>query len=104
MDLDPLREKALAAMTATTAQDGATAFGLHAGTEAELAFARALGRLVGALHVVKVLKDSGRRECPEGRGVSMDDLNNNQFHEILLPRRRFHPSFSHSSRKPSWFF
>jgi hypothetical protein len=74
MDLDPLREKALAAALTTAAQDGATAFGLHAGTEAELAFARALGRLVGALHVVKVLKESGRRECPEGRGVSMDDL------------------------------
>ena len=33
----------------------------------------------------------------------MDDLNNNQFHEILLPRRRIHPSFSHSSRKPRGF-
>lgn len=54
MDLDPLREKALAATLTTAAQDGATAFGLHACTEAELAFARALGRLVGALHVVKI--------------------------------------------------
>lgn len=54
MDLDPLREKALAATLTTAAQDGATAFGLHACTEAELAFARALGRLVGALHGVKI--------------------------------------------------
>jgi hypothetical protein len=54
MDLNALRKKALAATLATTAQDGATAFGLHAGTEAELAFARALGRLVGALHIVKI--------------------------------------------------
>jgi len=54
MNLDPLREKALAATLAATTQDGATAFGLHAGTEAELAFARALGGLVGALHALKV--------------------------------------------------
>lgn len=54
MDLDPLREKALAATLTTTVQDGATAFGLHACTEAELAFARALGRLIGALHGLKI--------------------------------------------------
>jgi hypothetical protein len=54
MNLDPLREKALASTLTTTAQDGATAFGLHACTEAELAFTRALGRLVGALHISKV--------------------------------------------------
>jgi hypothetical protein len=52
MDFDPLRQETLASALTTTAQDGATAFGLHAGTEAELAFARALRRLVGALHVV----------------------------------------------------
>ena len=54
MDLDPLREKALAALTAAATQDGATAFGGHAGTEAELTLARALGRLIGALNVVKI--------------------------------------------------
>jgi hypothetical protein len=53
MNLDPLREETLAPVTAATAQDGATAFGGHAGTEAELTLARALGRLVGALHVLK---------------------------------------------------
>ena len=79
MDLDPLREKALAATLTTTAQDGATAFGLHAGTEAELAFARALGRLVGALHVVKVLKESGRREWRFRVGVSMEELAGPEF-------------------------
>jgi hypothetical protein len=64
MELNALRQETLATTLATTAQDSATAFGLHAGTETELAFARALGRLVGALHVVKilkVLKESGRR-------------------------------------------
>ena len=53
MDLNTLRQEALASTLTTTVQDGATAFGLHAGTEAKLAFARALGWLVGALHVVK---------------------------------------------------
>ena len=54
MDLNALRQETLASTLTTTAQDGATAFGLHACTEAELAFARALGRLVGALHVLKI--------------------------------------------------
>jgi hypothetical protein len=53
MDLNTLRQETLASMLTTTAQDGATTFGLHAGTEAKLLFARALGWLVGALHVVK---------------------------------------------------
>ena len=57
MDLNTLRQETLASALTTTAKDGATAFGLHAGTEAELAFARALGWLVGALHVVIVLKN-----------------------------------------------
>jgi hypothetical protein len=68
MDLDPLREKALAAMTATTAQDGATAFGLHTGTEAELAFARALGRLVGALHIGKSVNNRVGKDVWKGWG------------------------------------
>lgn len=62
MDLNALRQETLASTLTTTAQDGATAFGLHACTEAELAFARALGRLVGALHVLKNLLESGRKE------------------------------------------
>jgi len=74
MDLNALRKEAFAALTATTAQNGATAFGLHASTEAELAFARAFGRLIGALHVLKVLNDSGRRECREGGRVSIYEL------------------------------
>jgi hypothetical protein len=74
MNLDPLREQTLASTLTATAQDGATAFGLHAGTEAELAFARALGRLVGALHISKVLKELGRKEWMEEGGVSMDDF------------------------------
>ena len=63
MDLNTLRQQTLASTLATTAQDGATAFSLHACTEAELAFARALGWLVGALHVVKIFKS--RIECPK---------------------------------------
>ena len=55
MDLNPLRKETLAPLSATTAENGATAFGLHAGTEAKLAFARALGGLVGALHYCKFL-------------------------------------------------
>ena len=57
MDLDPLRQEAFATALAATAQKGTTSLGLHAGTEAELAFTRAFRGLVGALHVVKVLKD-----------------------------------------------
>ena len=79
MDLDPLREETLAAVTTAAAQDRATAFGLHAGTEAELAFTRALGRLVGALHVVKILKESGRREWRFLNGVSMEELVGTDF-------------------------
>ena len=55
MDLNPLREETLAAALTATAKDGTTAFGLHTSTEAELAFARALGRLVGALHFLRLL-------------------------------------------------
>ncbi len=50
VDFDTFREKPLAALTAATAQDGAAGLGLHAGAEAELLFARALGGLVCAFH------------------------------------------------------
>ena len=75
MDLDTLWEEMLAAMAAATAQDGATTFGSHAGTEAELTLTRTLGRLVGALHVVKVLKRLGRKEWADARQVSTCDFN-----------------------------
>ena len=55
MELNTLRHETLAPTLPAAAQDGATTLGLHAGTEAELAFARALGWLIGALHVVKNL-------------------------------------------------
>jgi len=55
VDLDALWQETLAPALTAAVQDGATAFGLHACTEAELAFARALGRLVGALHIGKSL-------------------------------------------------
>jgi hypothetical protein len=74
MDLDTLREETLAALAAAAAQDGATAFGGHAGTEAELTLARTLGRLVGALHVVKVLKELGRKEWASAVWVSTCEL------------------------------
>jgi hypothetical protein len=57
VELNTLRKESFASTLAATAEDGATAFGLHAGTEAELAFARALGWLVGALHVVRILNN-----------------------------------------------
>jgi len=72
MDLNALWQETLASMLATTAQDRATALGLHACAEAELLFARAFGRLVGALHVGKFLKDWGRREWRFLPGMSMD--------------------------------
>ncbi len=72
MNLNALRQETLASMLATTAENRATALGLHACAEAELLFARAFGRLVGALHVVKFLKDWGRREWRFRLGMSMD--------------------------------
>ena len=74
MDFNALRQKTLASTLTPTAQYGATAFGLHACTEAELAFARALRGLIGALHVLKIFLESGRRECTQEGMVSMDDL------------------------------
>jgi len=62
MNLNALRQETLASMLATTTQDSATILGLHASTKTELLFARAFGRLVGALHVLKFLrflKESG---------------------------------------------
>ena len=57
MDLDPLRQETFATTLTATAQKSTTSLGLHASTEAKLAFTRAFRGLVGALHVVKVLKD-----------------------------------------------
>jgi len=70
MDLNALRQETLAPTLTTTAQDGATAFGLHACTEAELAFTRALGRLVGALHVLKIFWNRSERMDAGGCGVN----------------------------------
>ncbi len=72
VDLNALRQETLASMLATTAKDRTTALGLHACAEAELLFARAFGRLVGALHVGKFLKDWGRREWSFSIPMSMD--------------------------------
>ena len=103
MDLDPLREKALAAMTATTAQDGATAFGLHAGTEAELAFARALGRLVGALHIRKSVNNWVGKDVWKGWGCQWINWELFIFREIILPVIRNHPNFCPPPRNPSGY-
>jgi len=77
MDLNALRQETLASALTTTAQDGATAFGLHAGTEAELAFARALGWLVGALHVVRIFKS--RTGCPKAVFLSTGNIGKSIF-------------------------
>jgi hypothetical protein len=47
MHLATLGHEALAAFFAATAKDIAAVFGLHASTESELAFASALGGLIG---------------------------------------------------------
>jgi hypothetical protein len=41
-----------------------------------------------------LFKESGRRECPEEEGVSMEELEGSDFLGILLLLPRFHPSFS----------
>jgi hypothetical protein len=61
VDFDTFREKPLAAVTAAAAQDGAAGPGLHAGAEAELLFARALGRLVCAFHKIGKWRRESRR-------------------------------------------
>lgn len=78
-------------MLTTAAQDSATILGLHACTKAELLFACAFGRLVGALHVLKVLdflKESGRREWGFRHRVSMDVFDSCIFFGIRIARQR----------------
>ena len=77
-------------MLTTAAKDSATILGLHACTEAELLFACAFGRLVGALHVLKVLdflKESGRREWGFRHRVSMDVFDSCIFLGIRIARQ-----------------
>ena len=61
VDFDTFREKPFAAVTAAAAQDGSAGLGLHAGAEAELLFARALGRLVCAFHKIGKWRRETRR-------------------------------------------
>ncbi len=61
VDFDTFRKKPLAAVTTAAAQDGAAGLGLHAGAEAELLFARALGRLVCAFHKLGKWRRESRR-------------------------------------------
>ena len=49
VDLHTLGQKALAALSTTTGEDGTTILGSHACAETELALAAALGRLVCSL-------------------------------------------------------
>jgi hypothetical protein len=53
--LDPFWEQTFAPALAATRERSATAFALHARTETMLAFARALGRLIGAFHKTEKL-------------------------------------------------
>ena len=69
MNLDALRHQPLPATLAAAAQDGATVLGRHPLAEAELLFASALGRLVGAFHDRKVLSKRARRIAAKS-GVS----------------------------------
>ena len=91
MELNSLRQETLASMLTTAAKDSATILGLHACTEAELLFACAFGRLVGALHVLKVLdflKESGGREWGFRHRVSMDVFDSCIFLGIRIARQR----------------
>jgi hypothetical protein len=50
MALNPFGQQTFAPTLATACEDGAAAFGFHAGAKAVLAFAGAFGRLVSAFH------------------------------------------------------
>lgn len=78
VDFDTFREKPLAAVTTAAAQDGAAGLGLHAGAEAELLFARALGRLVSAFHKIGKWRRESKRIL---RGVNpkSEGLSTNHF-------------------------
>lgn len=56
VEFHTLWQQALATALTAAAEDGASALGSHAGTEAELAFAGAFGRLVSAFHVLGPLE------------------------------------------------
>jgi hypothetical protein len=62
MNLDALREEALAAPLAATGKDGSAILGLHAGAESKLALARALRGLIGAFHKAKEVEVFGKKE------------------------------------------
>lgn len=73
MDLDALGQEALASALTAAGQGGASAFGLHAGAEPVLAFARAFGSLVSSLHGWKsVVPMQGR---PAIMGGSLPGVN-----------------------------
>jgi hypothetical protein len=63
--------QALAAFLAAAAEDGATSFGSHAGTEAVLLFASALGWTIGRAHGrmwLRKIKQKMRGDQRSGRG------------------------------------
>ena len=65
MNFDALRQEALTTALTTAGKNGATALGLHTGSETELAFTGPLGRLIGAFHIPKVVRSGWkkRRNC-----------------------------------------
>ena len=67
VNFDALGHQTLPATLAAAAQDGAAILGRHPLAEAELLFARALGRLVGAFHEWKVLSKRARRIAAKSR-------------------------------------
>lgn len=68
MDFNALRQETFAALATAAIENGATIFGLHAGTETELAFAGAFGRLVARFHDLGAVRIS-KTDC-ESRGRS----------------------------------
>jgi hypothetical protein len=89
VDFDTFREKPFAAMTAAAAQDGAACLGLHAGAEAELLFARALGRLVCAFHKIGKWRRETRRISQGVNPKSHTPKNSDQRGTISTTRRDF---------------
>lgn len=50
VDFNAFGQETFATMTTTAVKNGATVFGFHPGTETELTFTSALGRLIGWFH------------------------------------------------------
>jgi hypothetical protein len=73
MAFDALGEQTFAAALASAREGRAAPFGFHAGTETMLAFASALGRLIGAFHKAEQFfrRDFGAVTVEMAKGLSI---------------------------------